>query len=160
MRQILSTAVTAVIVSLLTLTVAGALAQSEPATTSTYAPSAVSNINADRVDGKHAVGAKAKIPQRAGKLVATDKTGFLPRNIVKPLWPLIQNMPAGFADGIDDQGVTGVKVTTLQASTPIAPPRAGSGPSCRTASTTAGRYATAAAPTRSCWRRPGARTRR
>jgi hypothetical protein len=117
MRQILSTAVTAVIVSLLTLTVAGAMAQSEPpASSTTISPSAVSDINADRVDGKHAVGAGAKIRQRAGKLVATDKHGFLPRNIVKPLWPLIQHMPAGFADGVDD-GVTGLGVTTVTGST-------------------------------------------
>ena len=39
-------------------------------------------------------------------------------------------------------------------------PRAASGPSSRTVCTTAGQCATAAAPTRSCSRRPGAMTRR
>jgi hypothetical protein len=129
MRQILSTAIVALVVAALTAVSVSALAQSSPATDSTYSPSSVSNINADRVDGKHAVGAKATIPQRKGKLVATDKTGFLPRNIVKPLWPLIQNkpaaladgeiawdevqgIPAGFADGVDD-GI--VQMTTTQA---------------------------------------------
>ena len=53
MRQTLSTAATAVIVSLLTLTVAGATAQSEPAKERTVEPT---GTNADRVDGKHAVG--------------------------------------------------------------------------------------------------------
>jgi hypothetical protein len=106
MRQILSTALVALVVAALTAVTVSALAQSEPTATSTYSPAAVSNINADKVDGRHAVGAKAKIPQRAGKLVATDKHGFLPRNIVKPLWGMIQNMPAGFADGVDDGAFT------------------------------------------------------
>lgn len=39
--------------------------------------------NADKVDGKHAVGANAGEDKRAGKLVATDKeTGLLPDNII------------------------------------------------------------------------------
>jgi hypothetical protein len=49
-----------------------------PATT--YSPAAVSNITADKVDGKHAVGAGARIRQRREKLAATDRYGFLPRN--------------------------------------------------------------------------------
>lgn len=41
--------------------------------------------NADRVDGRHAVGAGATVDQRKGKLVATDPdTGRLPSNIVQP----------------------------------------------------------------------------
>jgi hypothetical protein len=47
-------------------------------------PAAVSAINADRVDGRHAVGAGASKAARAGKLVATDKQGYLPSNIVRP----------------------------------------------------------------------------
>jgi hypothetical protein len=38
--------------------------------------------NADMVDGRHAVGAKAARAARAGKIVATGKTGLLPNNII------------------------------------------------------------------------------
>lgn len=103
MRHILSTAITAVVVSLLTLTVAGAMAQTEPApepgTDGAIAPSAVRASNSDRVDGRHAVGAAATKAQRANKLVATNRFGMLPGNIVKPFWGLIQNKPADLADG-------------------------------------------------------------
>jgi len=40
-------------------------------------------LNADQVDGKHAVGAKAKIAKRKNKLVATNKQGYLPSNIIQ-----------------------------------------------------------------------------
>lgn len=40
--------------------------------------------NADRVDGFHAVGAKASLSERAGKLVATDKSGRLPDDVMRP----------------------------------------------------------------------------
>ena len=63
MRQTLSTAATAVIVSLLTLTVAGATAQSEPAKERTVEPT---GTNADRVDGKHAVGYTNKKANESG----------------------------------------------------------------------------------------------
>lgn len=92
--------------------------------------SSSAGVNADKVDGKDAVSATSKKKARANKLVATDTKGFLPGNIVKPLWGLIQGLPAilvdgqvswgellgipaGFADGSDDQGVTGVKLTTV-----------------------------------------------
>jgi hypothetical protein len=57
-------------------------------------------INADRVDGKHAVSATGKTKQRAGKLVATNKQGLLPSNILRPIWSLIQGVPAILADGL------------------------------------------------------------
>lgn len=39
--------------------------------------------NADKVDGKHAVGSGATVSARKGKLVATSaKTGRLPNNII------------------------------------------------------------------------------
>jgi hypothetical protein len=57
-------------------------------------------VNADRVDGKNAVGSGASIQQRAKKLVATNKQGLLPSNIVKPLWNLIQGIPGILADGL------------------------------------------------------------
>jgi hypothetical protein len=41
--------------------------------------------NADKVDGKHAVGAGASAQKRAGKLVATNGKGKLPTNIVDGL---------------------------------------------------------------------------
>jgi hypothetical protein len=38
--------------------------------------------NADKVDGKHAVGAGASVAQRRGKLVAVARSGKLPNNII------------------------------------------------------------------------------
>ena len=65
--------------------------------------------NADKVDGKHAVSAKAPVKQRKGKLVATDsRTGKLPANIV-PISPVLAIPPQGvgvsgtatqFSDGV------------------------------------------------------------
>ena len=76
-------------------------------------PAAVRKINADKVDGRHAVGATTDKKKRAGKLVATNSKGFLPSNIVKPKWPLIKGKPAGFADGVDNAGVTRITVTRV-----------------------------------------------
>jgi hypothetical protein len=56
-------------------------------------------INAGKVDGKHAVGSGASPAKRAKKLVATDASGFLPSDIVRPLWSLIQGIPAILTDG-------------------------------------------------------------
>ncbi len=39
-------------------------------------------VNADKVDGKHAVSAGASAKKRANKLVATDKRGHLPDDII------------------------------------------------------------------------------
>lgn len=39
-------------------------------------------VNTDKVDGKHAVGAAATRSARAGKLVATNRAGRLPNNII------------------------------------------------------------------------------
>lgn len=104
MRHILSTALVAVIVSLVTVTAAGALAQSPEQPATTDPAFELAGINADSVDGRHAVGARASKTKRAGKLVATNGKGFLPSNVVKPKWSLIQGTPAGFADGLDDVG--------------------------------------------------------
>ena len=105
MRQILSTAIVAVIVGALAGVTASAIAQAPDEVA--IGPSAVSNINADKVDGKHAVGYPTKKTRRAGKLVATNSAGKLPSNIVDPFWGGIQNIPAGFADGTDD-GITAI----------------------------------------------------
>lgn len=51
--------------------------------------------NADKVDGKHAVGARAPLAKRAGRLVATNKQGFFPNNIIK------KARDANKLDGID-----------------------------------------------------------
>ena len=110
MRQVLSTAITALIVAALTAVTVSALAQDTPTTERTISPAAVSNINAHRVDGKHAVGFTNKPLARRNKLVATNKQGLLPSNIVQPLWGTIKNKPAGFADGIDNEGVTGISI--------------------------------------------------
>jgi hypothetical protein len=110
---------------LLTLALVGGLAPASLAQDD-VTPSA--GLNADKVDGKDAVAATGKAAQRANKLVATNKQGLLPANILRPLWSLLQgipavladgqvswgevaNPPAGFADGVDDAGVTGVKLT-------------------------------------------------
>ena len=47
-------------------------------------PSVAAKIkNAHKVDGKHAVGAGASVTKRAGKLVATNRQGRLPDNIIR-----------------------------------------------------------------------------
>ena len=56
-------------------------------------------LNADTVDGRHAVGSGASKAKRARKLVATNSSGFLPSNIVKPKWGFIKNKPGILADG-------------------------------------------------------------
>jgi len=99
MRQVLSTALTALVVAALTAVTVSALAQDAPAAERTVAPAAVSKINADRVDGKHAIGYTTKRLSRRNKLVATNKQGYLPSNIVKPFWGNVLNKPAPFADG-------------------------------------------------------------
>jgi hypothetical protein len=56
-------------------------------------------LDADTVDGKHAVAATNKVGKRANKLVATNRAGQLPSNILRPLWSLVQGIPAILADG-------------------------------------------------------------
>ena len=99
MRQVLSTALVALIVGALAGVTASTFAQTPDEQTRTVTPAAVSNINAHRVDGKHAVGFTNKPLARRNKLVATNKQGLLPGNIVKPLWGAIKNKPAALADG-------------------------------------------------------------
>ena len=49
--------------------------------------------------------------------MATNPEGFLPPNIVKPFWGNLQNVPEGFADGVDD-GITQIS-THLADSPPV-----------------------------------------
>ena len=94
MRQVLSTALVAVIVGALAGVTAGTFAQAEPGA----AAPAAKVVNADRVDGKHAVAYTNKRGVRAGKLVATNARGLLPSNIVQPYWGYIKNKPGILAD--------------------------------------------------------------
>lgn len=59
------------------------------------ATAAIIATNSDKVDGKHAVGANATKEQRAKKLVATDKLGLLPNDI------LAQAPDSNLLDGMD-----------------------------------------------------------
>jgi len=52
--------------------------------TGRFSPAAA--VDADKVDGKHAVGAGASAQERANKLVATNDEGLLPTDIVLPGW--------------------------------------------------------------------------
>jgi hypothetical protein len=130
MRQIISTAVVAVVVGAVAGATMGAVAQSGPeATTQQAIVPSVTSINAHKVDGRHAVSASASRGKRRGKLVATNMRGYLPANIIKPAWRLIQDKPGafadgrigwgevaskpgGFADGVDN-GITGITITEV-----------------------------------------------
>lgn len=59
------------------------------------APAVAVIINADKVDGKDAVGAGATRTARAGKLVATNSRGYLPNNI------LVKAKDSNLLDGLD-----------------------------------------------------------
>lgn len=110
MRQIVSTAIVAVIVGALAGATMSAVAQNEPAAERAVEPA---GLNADKVDGRHAVKYTNQRGVRRGKLVATNNKGELPSNIVRPFWGLLRNTPAGFADGVDNEGVTGVTITRV-----------------------------------------------
>ena len=73
----------------------------------------VAGLNADTVDGRHAIGATANKAARAYKLVATNRYGQLPSNIIRPRWRELKGVPAGFRDGIDDVGVWKVTISTF-----------------------------------------------
>lgn len=80
--------------------------------------------NSDKVDGFHAVGAKASPTKRAGKLVATGANGRLPQNILEPSLPDV--LPSGTtmrgAWGIDVKptpGETGSWGTTISFPVPL-----------------------------------------
>ena len=73
----------------------------------------VAGLNADTVDGKHAVSYTNKRGARKNRLVATNRRGELPPNIVRPRWNLIQRVPDGFKDGVDDVGVAKIKLTKV-----------------------------------------------
>jgi hypothetical protein len=58
-------------------------------------PAAVSNVNADRVDGIHANKYTTRPNKRAKKLVAANANGFLPNNIIK------MALNSNLLDGLD-----------------------------------------------------------
>lgn len=71
----------------------------------TATPSIAAKVkNADKVDGKHAVSAKASPAKRAGKLVATDKAGHLPADIITK---------AADADRLDGRDSASFRTTVL-----------------------------------------------
>jgi len=115
MRQIISTAVVAVVVGAVAGATMGAVAQTGPeATTQQAIVPAVTSINAHKVDGRHAVSASASRKRRAGKLVATNRQGYLPANIIKPAWKLMEGKPPVLADdqvGWDELVGTAPKIT-------------------------------------------------
>jgi hypothetical protein len=139
MRHLISTALVALIIGALAGATMSGVAQ-EPSNTDPPDDRAfeVAGINADRVDGKHAIGSTYDSNLRKNKLVATNKQGLLPSNIVKPKWGLIRNKPGiladgqvgwgevnnkpgGFADGVDNAGVTGIKLTYVEVKRTLAP---------------------------------------
>jgi hypothetical protein len=63
--------------------VAAAVGLVTPATARTVVDFARYARNADKVDGLHAVRAGASVNERSNKLVATNKKGYLPNNIIR-----------------------------------------------------------------------------
>jgi len=68
----------------------------------TVAQAAYDALNADKVDGRHAVSSGASVTSRAGKLVATNGEGRLPNNIIA------KAPDAGLLDGLDSSSFLGV----------------------------------------------------
>lgn len=81
--------------------VTSALVVGVPAAAAVYA------TNSDKVDGKHAVGAKADAATRAGKLVATNKQGQFPNNIIA------KALDADLLDGLDSTDFLGATDTAI-----------------------------------------------
>jgi hypothetical protein len=69
-----------VIGAVMALTLTGQAAVAQPG--DGVDPSAVANINADRVDGRHAVKSTGNVNLRKGRLMAFSAAGYLPSNIV------------------------------------------------------------------------------
>lgn len=99
MRHILSTALVASIVGALAGASVSALAQPPEPSEAGKAALVPAGLNADTVDGKHAVSATSNRSKRRRKLVATNKAGLLPSNIVRHKWAGLRGVPAPFADG-------------------------------------------------------------
>ena len=70
-----------VVAAVMVLTVTGQAALA--GTDDGIGPSAVANVNADRVDGRHAVKYTSNKTARKGKLMAFGATGYLPNNIIQ-----------------------------------------------------------------------------
>ncbi len=69
-----------VVAAVMVLTVTGPAALA--GTDDGIGPSAVANINAHRVDGRHAIKYTSNLAKRKGRLMAFGATGYLPDNIV------------------------------------------------------------------------------
>ena len=71
-------------------------------------PSAVANVNAHQVDGRHAVKYTSDLAKRKGKLMAFGATGYLPNNII------LKASDAELIDGIDSTALA--TIAALQSS--------------------------------------------
>jgi hypothetical protein len=110
------------IAAVMALTLTGQAAVAQPG--DEVDPSAVANINADRIDGRHAVKSTGNVNLRKGRLMAFSAAGYLPGNIVQggvatlaalqstagavneadnPVhWNQLLGVPATLADGADE----------------------------------------------------------
>jgi len=111
-----------VVAAVMVLTVTGQAALA--GTDDGIGPSAVANVNADQVDGRHAIKYTSNKTARKGRLMAFGATGYLPDNIVaggvatvaalqssigavneadNPVhWNQLQGVPPTIADGADE----------------------------------------------------------
>jgi len=71
-------------------------------------PSAVANVNAEQVDGRHAIKYTSNKTARKGRLMAFGATGYLPDNII------LKAMDADKIDGIDSTALA--TIAALQSS--------------------------------------------
>ena len=123
MRRVLSTAVVALIVAALVGVPVGAVAQSDPADDRISSSALVRGLNADKIDGKHASRYTLSRRPRAKKVVATNRLGMLPPNIIEPFWRLIQGKPAILADDqIHWDEIVGKPSSLITATIPCANP--------------------------------------
>ncbi len=91
-------------VMVMAVTGQAALARSDEA----IGPSAVANVNAHQVDGRHAVKYTSDLAKRKGKLMAIGATGYLPNNII------LKASDAELIDGIDSTALA--TIAALQSS--------------------------------------------
>ena len=123
MRRVLSTAFVALMIAALAGIPSGAVAQGDPADDPISPARVVRGLNADKLDGRHASRYTLSRAPRANKLVATNRLGMLPPNIVEPLWNLVRGKPAWLADNqVHWDEIIGKPATTIFATVPCPNP--------------------------------------